>query len=81
MAEILDLVDIDELRKEVREKYREVAADPTAKVPLPYGPRPRAAAGLPCDAAGHTTRGCVRSLRRRRQSLLLGRAETGGEGG
>lgn len=31
MAEILDLVDIDELRKEVREKYREVAADPTAR--------------------------------------------------
>ena len=31
MAEILDLVDIDELRKEVREKYREVAKDPTAR--------------------------------------------------
>lgn len=30
MAEILNLVDIDELRKEVREKYREVAQDPTA---------------------------------------------------
>ena len=30
MAEILDLVDIDELRKEVRGKYREVAKDPTA---------------------------------------------------
>ena len=31
MAEILDLVDIDELRKEVREKYSEVAKDPTAR--------------------------------------------------
>ncbi len=30
MAEILELVDLDELRKEVREKYREVAQDPTA---------------------------------------------------
>lgn len=30
MAEILNLVDIDELRKEVREKYREVAQDSTA---------------------------------------------------
>src|SRR5437870_1379009 len=28
MAEILELVDLDELRKEVREKYREVAEDP-----------------------------------------------------
>src|SRR5438105_9637064 len=31
MAEILDLVDLDELRKEVREKYREVAANPSAE--------------------------------------------------
>ena len=31
MAEILDLVDLNELRKEVREKYREVAQDPTAE--------------------------------------------------
>jgi arsenite methyltransferase len=30
MAEILELVDLDELRKEVRDKYREVARDPTA---------------------------------------------------
>lgn len=30
MAEILKLVDLDELRKEVREKYREVAQNPTA---------------------------------------------------
>ena len=30
MAEILNLVDIGELRKEVREEYREVAQDPTA---------------------------------------------------
>jgi len=29
MTEILELVDLDQLRKEVREKYREVAADPT----------------------------------------------------
>jgi SAM-dependent methyltransferase len=29
MAEILELVDLDELREQVREKYREVAADPT----------------------------------------------------
>jgi SAM-dependent methyltransferase len=28
MAEILELVDLEELRKEVREKYREVAEDP-----------------------------------------------------
>lgn len=27
---VVDLVDVDELRSEVREKYREVAADPTA---------------------------------------------------
>src|SRR2546430_14926275 len=31
MAEILELVDLDELRKEVRDKYREVARDPTAE--------------------------------------------------
>ena len=31
MAEILNLVDIDELRKEVREKYREVAEDPAGR--------------------------------------------------
>jgi SAM-dependent methyltransferase len=31
MAEILELVDLDELRKEVREKYREVAGDPTGE--------------------------------------------------
>ena len=31
MTEILELVDLDELRKEVREKYREVAQDPTAE--------------------------------------------------
>jgi SAM-dependent methyltransferase len=31
MAEILELVDLDQLRKEVREKYREVAQDPTAE--------------------------------------------------
>src|SRR2546428_12761192 len=28
MAEILDLIDLDELRHQVREKYRDVAADP-----------------------------------------------------
>src|SRR5437763_15660168 len=31
MAEILDVVDLEALRREVREKYREVAADPTAE--------------------------------------------------
>src|SRR5213594_2784684 len=31
MAEILDMVDLEALRKEVREKYREVAEDPTAE--------------------------------------------------
>jgi arsenite methyltransferase len=31
MAEILDVLDIDELRHQVREKYREVAADPAGK--------------------------------------------------
>lgn len=31
MAEILELVDLDELRKEVREKYRDVAQDPAAE--------------------------------------------------
>ena len=30
MAEILELVELEELRKEVREKYREVAEDPAA---------------------------------------------------
>jgi hypothetical protein len=31
MGEILELVDLDELRKEVREEYREIAQDPTAE--------------------------------------------------
>src|SRR5206468_12980259 len=31
MAEILEVVDLEALRKEVREKYREVAVDPTAE--------------------------------------------------
>src|SRR6266513_181501 len=31
MAEILEVVNLEELRKEVREKYREVAAHPTAE--------------------------------------------------
>jgi arsenite methyltransferase len=31
MAEILELVDLDQLRKEVREKYREVAEDPAGE--------------------------------------------------
>src|SRR5438105_11304303 len=31
MAEILDVVDLEALRREVREKYREVAADPSAE--------------------------------------------------
>jgi SAM-dependent methyltransferase len=31
MAEILELVDLDELRREVRAKYREVAQEPTAE--------------------------------------------------
>jgi len=31
MAEILELVNLEELRKEVREKYREVADDPRAE--------------------------------------------------
>ena len=31
MGEILELVDLDELRKEVRDKYRDVALDPTAE--------------------------------------------------
>ena len=31
MADILELVDLDELRKEVRGKYREVAKDPTGE--------------------------------------------------
>jgi len=30
MADILELVDLDELRHQVREKYREVAGDPGA---------------------------------------------------
>jgi len=29
MADILELIDLGELRHQVREKYREVAADPT----------------------------------------------------
>src|SRR5438034_11377202 len=31
MTEILEVVDLEALRKEVREKYREVAEDPTAE--------------------------------------------------
>src|SRR5260370_8143345 len=31
MAEILQVVDLEALRKEVREKYREVAEDPSAE--------------------------------------------------
>src|SRR5260370_12864882 len=31
MAEILEVVDLEALRKEVREKYREVAEDPSAE--------------------------------------------------
>src|SRR5205807_1250946 len=31
MGESLELVDLDELRQEVRDKYRDVALDPTAK--------------------------------------------------
>ena len=31
MAEILELVDLDELRREVRDKYSEVARDPSAE--------------------------------------------------
>ena len=41
MAEILDVVDLDALRKEVREKYREVAEDPTAEYHFHTG-RPHA---------------------------------------
>src|SRR3979490_2553460 len=37
MAEILEVVDLDALRKEVREKYREAAEDPTAEYPFPTG--------------------------------------------
>src|ERR1700704_1789271 len=41
MAEILDVVDLEALRKEVREKYREVAEDPTAEFHFHTG-RPHA---------------------------------------
>src|SRR5436305_12782411 len=41
MAEILEVVNLEELRKEVREKYREVAADPTAEYHFHTG-RPHA---------------------------------------
>src|SRR5256884_8887316 len=41
MAEILDMVDLEALRKEVREKYREVAEDPTAEYHFHTG-RPHA---------------------------------------
>jgi SAM-dependent methyltransferase len=41
MAEILQLVDLDQLRKEVREKYREVAQDPSAQYHFHTG-RPHA---------------------------------------
>src|SRR5258708_17644364 len=50
MAEILQVVDLEALRKEVREKYREVAADPSAEyhfhtgraraIRLGYPPKP-----------------------------------------
>src|SRR5207237_7422781 len=41
MAEILDVVDLEALRKEVRQKYREVAEDPTAEYHFHTG-RPHA---------------------------------------
>ena len=41
MADILELVDLKALRKEVREKYREVAMDPTAEYHFHTG-RPHA---------------------------------------
>ena len=41
MAEILDMVDLEALRKEVREKYREVAENPTAEYHFHTG-RPHA---------------------------------------
>ncbi|OLC65202.1 MAG: hypothetical protein AUH69_09975 [Actinobacteria bacterium 13_1_40CM_4_65_12] len=41
MAEILDMVDLEALRNEVREKYREVAEDPTAEYHFHTG-RPHA---------------------------------------
>src|SRR5467141_493580 len=41
MAEILEVVDLEALRKEVREKYREVAEDPTAEYHFHTG-RPHA---------------------------------------
>jgi arsenite methyltransferase len=41
MADILELVDLEALRKEVREKYREVAKDPTAEYHFHTG-RPHA---------------------------------------
>src|SRR5256885_15331320 len=41
MAEILEMVDLEALRKEVREKYREVAEDPTAEYHFHTG-RPHA---------------------------------------
>ena len=49
-ANIADLVDVDELRREVREKYREVAADPTAEYHFHTGRHHALNMGYPKDA-------------------------------
>ena len=53
MAEILELVDLDGLRNEVRVKYREVAQNPTAGYHFHIG-RACASARLPGQPAGPT---------------------------
>src|SRR5437870_4425384 len=63
MAEILDLIDLEELRHQVREKYRDVAADPTGPQhrldihEVPATPNRRAAWQRRLPARRHLQRG------------------------
>lgn len=49
-ASIVDLVDVEALRREVQEKYREVAADPTAEYHFHTGRQHALNMGYPKDA-------------------------------
>lgn len=52
MAEILELVNLDELRKEVQEKYRGVAQDPTAEYHFHTGRAHALRLGYPASSLG-----------------------------
>ncbi len=53
MAEILEVVDLEALRKEVREKYREVAEDPTAEYHFHTGRAHAVRLGYPATPLDH----------------------------